>query len=178
MSIQQLQKQPMTSTTISNWLKCAHWLNDCEALPDIIRQKLNTSQLKFEDFAEAIRDGTCLCRLLEYLAPTGTQIDLSQLNQHCSNIRSLSLKNIQLFLEKCTSSPFNMSENDLFAPEMLYDLNLEPVIVSLSCLSNLRCVQSKSNGGFYVNAMEEDSDEFQQLYNKGQLKDTGIYCGF
>ena len=169
------------STT--NWKLCALWLNDCECLPEYTSLKLKQARLEFDEFAEAIRDGTCLCSLLDYLRPNC--IDLSKLHttrvnsttstvqQHAPLIRSLCLKNIQLYLDTCRGEPFYMNESQLFAPEMLYDLNLEPVVRSLSLLSNLQCVQAKCNGGFYLSPDElTDNTVYDSVYLNAQLQDT------
>jgi len=163
------------STT--DWKLCAHWLDDCECLPKEISAKLRLKTLEFNEFAEAIRDGTCLCTLLDYLRPNC--IDLAKLqttrvnNAHAPLIKILCLENIQLYLKTCRGEPFFMSESQLFAPEMLYDLNLQPVIRSLSLLSNLSCVQAKCNGGFYL-APDELTDNaiYDSVYLNAQLQDT------
>ena len=157
----------------SNWQACAKWISDCgESLPECIKQKLMSNKLKLQEFAECLRDGTVLCSLLQYLEPS-LYIHMSQLSHNSSSLKSLSLKNIQLYLDACKREPFNMKENDLFAAEMLYHLNLEPVIASLSLLSNLKSIGSKSKGGFSFNPMEDANADYMHIYQNGQLIDTG-----
>ena len=162
------------SEVTSNWKLCAMWLNDCECLNECVKQKLIASKLTFDEFAQSLRDGVSICNLLEYLVPS--VLDFEQLNQNVFPIRSLCIKNVELYLNTCKGAPFYLSENDLFAPDMLYDLNMEPVIRSLSILSNLKCVQARCNGGFYLNPDDmNDNSVYGQVYLDGQMEDTGNY---
>jgi guanine nucleotide exchange factor VAV len=148
---------------------CASWLNDCESLPDNLKTHLANNDLKFADFAECLKDGLVLCNLLDYLNPGC--VDFTKLHvQYAYLPRALCIDNIKIFLDACKNA-FEMAESDLFEPEMVYDLDVAPVIRSLSSLSRCKAAQARCNGGFVY---DEDNDAspttgdsiYEEIYKK------------
>ena len=150
-----------------NWKRCAKWLNDCECLSDELAQKLNAEQLIYDEFAQYMRTGVCLCQLLEYLVPDS--VEFSQLNLDENPTRKACLNNLELYIRTCKAAPFNLSQNDLFTADSIYELDLESAMRSLSILSNLKCVQARCNGGFSINMNSNTNLEISD--NNGCLTD-------
>jgi guanine nucleotide exchange factor VAV len=153
-----------TLSTISfntNWKICAKWLIDCESLPKFLSEKLYRNQLTFDEFACSLRDGVILCSLLDYLRPGS--INLSLVNRQTNLGETLSLENIQLFLDTCVNQ-FNMNETDLFPPDVLFDLNMESVFSTLSILSKTDAAAERCNGGLHLISGDDESENASDLY--------------
>ena len=134
----------------SNWLKCAHWLNEFSVFTEKTQQKISANNLTEDEFDSLIRDGLCLVKLLDILSPSSQQS---------------SSNNIKTFLKRCRLVPFHMTEQQLFKYEYLNDeSNVTPVIRTLSILSQLKLVKEKSaHDGFYFD--EENSEDEAFVYD-------------
>jgi hypothetical protein len=133
-------------------LECVKWLNELELLPKPIENKLASKQLELSEFATALRNGELLCDLANKLCEGC--IDPSLISKRAQMSQVLCLKNIRLFLDVCKSEQyFNLSETDLFAEHILYDLlDLASVIRTLSIVSKSRPCQAKGIPGFTFSA--------------------------
>ena len=118
------------------------------------------NNLKLNEFSCGLRDGVILCNLLNYLSPGS--IDSSQIARRSTQNRSACIKNIRLFLEACKKE-FDLNDQLLFQADMLYDLNVERVFITLSTISKLKQVEQKCNrSGFNI---ESNQHELENYYN-------------
>lgn len=132
----------------TNWLKCAHWLNEFHVFTEKTQQKISENNLTEDEFDSLIRDGLCLVKLHDILSPSSQQS---------------SSNNIKTFLKRCRLVPFHMTEQQLFKYEDLNDeSNVTPVIRSLSIFSQLNFVKERSGrDGFYF---DEENDENEETF--------------
>ncbi len=135
--------------------------------------------MTFDEFACSLRDGVVLCTLLDYLRPGS--INLSQVHRQSNLGETLSLENIQLFLDTCRNQ-FNMNETDLFPSDVLFDLNMESVFLTLSILSKTDAAAERCNGGLHLISGDDESETTSELYFQlaNNYVDTNNYvsCDF
>lgn len=149
-----------SSINQQSWLECAKWLDSCLVLTEQLRSRLRMNNLKLNEFSCGLRDGVILCNLLNYLSPGS--IDSSQIARRSTQNRSACIKNIRLFLEACKKE-FDLNDQLLFQADMLYDLNVERVFITLSTISKLKQVELKCNrSGFNI---ESNQNELENYYN-------------
>ena len=143
---------------IGEWHECASWLIRCGALRSDHRANLPSATAY--DLAYILRDGVLLCNLLNIVDPGC--INMKDVNQKPQMAQFLCLRNIKVFLSAC-SNIFELSDSDLFEPQMLFDLSsFYRVLCTLSCLSNSSRFRQK--GILYVlnlsNIFEQISCKF------------------
>jgi guanine nucleotide exchange factor VAV len=158
---------------LSDWVKLAGYLNDLDVLPEPLKTRLKHNQLKFNEFANSLRDGIILCNLLNAIAPGS--IDTSQIVlRRAQTSQLMCLKNINLFLFACKQK-FNLAQQDLFEAHMLYNLDIECVIKALSTLSKTKLAESSSGRpGFSITETLDDSSINDIYYNVQQPSGLGV----
>nr|CAI5840057.1 unnamed protein product [Callosobruchus analis] len=137
------------------WRQCAAWLTRWEMLRK--DHKTNWPEASIADFANILRDGVLLCKLVHTMDPSC--IDMKVVNLKPTLARFLCLHNINLFLKACVES-FGLKQSDLFDNTMLFDLsNFHKVLCTLSKLSLCPKVLRFRIPGFnakHMNTREED----------------------
>jgi hypothetical protein len=143
-----------------SWLECAKWLDDCGVLTEQLQEQLRKNSLTLRNFAYGLRDGIILCNLLNALSPAS--IDFSQIAYRAQS-RHACIKNIQYFLVLCKTK-FNITEENLFQADMLYDLNIEHAIRALSKISKLPWIEQKSGrSGFNMSSSQTEIEEYYNI---------------
>ena len=133
------------------WLECAMWLDKCNVLPNNLKEKLDIDCLNINEFSNGLRDGLILCDLLNRISSINHS---NEINWRAKG-RVACLKNIRIFLENCKKE-FYLTDEDLFQPDMLYDLNMECIFHALSKISKIESVEKKCEHiGFNVNQTEQ-----------------------
>ena len=143
-----------------SWLECAKWLDACGVLTETLREQLQKNSLTLTVLAHGLRDGVILCNLIETLCPGST--DPTQI-VHRTQSRHASVKNIKKFLSACKKE-FQLSDQELFQAEMLYDLYIEHAIRALSTISKLKQVEQKfSRSGFNINSCQNEIEDYYNI---------------
>ena len=144
-----------------SWLECAKWLDACGVIAEPLRSRLRMNNLKLNELSHAIKDGVMLCNLMNTLLPGS--IDLSQIARRVEKNRSACIKNTRLFLEACKKE-LNLSDELLFHSEMLIDLNLERIFITLSTISKLKQVeQACGRSGFNIESSQHELDNYYNI---------------
>jgi guanine nucleotide exchange factor VAV len=147
-----------SSDTSFTWLECAKWLEKLNVLPSILKERLEIDCLSINEISNGLRDGLVLCNLLNHISSLSNS---SEINWRAKG-RVACLKNIRIFLENCKKE-FNLTDEDLFQADMLYDLNMECVFNALSKISKIDSVEKKcGHKGFNVN-QNEQSDIYENI---------------
>ncbi|CAG9766734.1 unnamed protein product [Ceutorhynchus assimilis] len=141
------------------WKECAEWLTRWEMIrPD---HEAHWSESTIADFADILRDGVLLCKLLNKIDPGC--IDLKDVSLKPTMTQVFCLRNINLFLKTCQSS-FGMF--DLFKGAMLLDpSNIHEVLCTLSKLSRTEKALKTGIPGFSIPKVKirEEAYIFQSL---------------
>ncbi|KAI5699474.1 hypothetical protein M8J76_016247 [Diaphorina citri] len=151
------------------WRECAAWLTRCGVLRE--DHKANWSEASMSDLALTLRDGVVICNLLNNLDPAC--IDMREVNQKPQLAQFLCLRNIRIFIQICRNY-FDIAENDLFEPSMLFDFgDFFKVLHTLSKLSLCPKVQKQKNiKGFSINPPRTLSQEdiYKSLNTNSRLR--------
>ena len=127
-----------------------------------VKSQLNQNKLTSSELANELRTGYQLCQLFS------DSIDTSLLNKNALSSRTLSVFNINLFLDGCKSNVKDLEAKYLFDAELLYDhveLRYE-VLKLLSHLSKCKMFKAKASSfslGNYNVAKESKKNEKSQV---------------
>jgi guanine nucleotide exchange factor VAV len=127
---------------------------------------LEVDCLNINEISNGLRDGLVLCNLLKHISSLDHS---SEINWRAKG-RVACLKNIRMFLENCKKE-FNLTDEDLFQADMLYDLNMECIFNALSKISRIDSVEKKCGyKGFNVNE-NELSDIYENIQVNNDVGD-------
>lgn len=137
--------------TDSDWKECLDWIVRLDFLDR--DEPLSRVNVQIHDFAQFLRDGVILCRLLNALAPG--VIDQREFSQRPQMSQFLCGKNIRVFLKKCYEE-FKLASDDLFDIPELFDLkDFARVVRTLAILSNTPLALQSGNVGFQVESHQD-----------------------
>ncbi|XP_041369457.1 guanine nucleotide exchange factor VAV3-like isoform X4 [Gigantopelta aegis] len=147
------------------WRQCVDWLVRCQILPD--DHKATKLDANAFDLAQALRDGSLICHLLNQLSPQC--VDMKDFSPRPQMSQFLCMKNIRTFLNTCKKT-FNLKDSDLFQPHDLFDVkDFRKVLETLSKLSKTEKAQRKFSG---FPPEGDDYAEQEDIY--GNLKDLAL----
>ena len=142
---------------------CARWLDDCNCLPIELKQEMQINRLKVSTFSYELAKGEMLCHLVAYLQPESIDVYRIIPNPNCE--KNKSKHNINMFLETCRSSHFDIKDSKFINFDDLYSRKLDSIIYSLNILSKCPASANRGFGGFFYS---QDSNARTTSYNKLQ----------
>ncbi|XP_046365888.1 guanine nucleotide exchange factor VAV2-like isoform X3 [Haliotis rufescens] len=153
-----------------DWRLCVEWLVRCQILPE--DHKATRSDANAFDLAQALRDGSLICHLLNQLYPSS--VDLKEFSPRPQMSQFLCMKNIRTFLQTC-KKPFGLHDMQLFQPQDLFDVkDFRKVLETMSVLSKTDIARRKTSG-FPPDSQAQSNhytDDPDNIY--GELPDMAV----